>query len=224
MRHSVILTSYNRPTLIKRAIRSVREQTHQDFQLVIIDDGSDENTISSISQEIRDDVRCLLVHTRDPIPSDRKACANRLVDRINEGLEQATGEIIHYLADDDFYDRNRFRVFEELFKDPSVVVGYGRLYYINENGHLTGETRFPKDISDPWNALDHNQVAHRRSALDKVQIWDQGDFGDFAPDGYFFRKLRNYWDFHGIDRIVAYKRYHPLNMQNTKWDTGACRE
>lgn len=224
MRHSVILTSYNRPTLIKQAIRSVREQTHADFELIIVDDGSDERTLTSISEEIQGDERCLLLRTEDPPPQDRKACANRLVDRINEGLKKALGDIVHYLADDDFYDRNRFRIFEDLFKDPSVMVGYGRLYHVNQKGHLTGQSRYFPEVSDPWNTLDHNQVAHRRSVFDQVTGWGQGEFYDFAPDGHFFRKLRALWPFHGIDKIVAYKRFHTMNMQNTKWDTGTCRE
>ena len=67
-------------------------------------------------------------------------------------------------------------------------------------------------------------MAHRRSALEKVNGWSKGIYDDFAPDGHFFRKLRVLWTFHGIDAIVAYKREHALSMQITKANTDHERE
>lgn len=132
--------------------------------------------------------------------------------------------MIHYLADDDFYDIGRFKAFEGLFNTQGVVVGYGRLMYVSGYGHPTGRTRYYKDIDDPLKTLDHNQVAHRRNALDKVHGWSRGVYDDYSPDGHFFRKLRVLWGFHGADAVVAYKREHTLNMQMTKQHTTGHRE
>lgn len=222
--HSVILTSYNRPRLIQEAIRSVLSQTSPDFELLIVDDGSTDETLDSIKAATKNDSRCLLLRMDSSDPGDRSDCVNRLVNSINIGLERARGEIIHYLADDDFYNSHRFQSFDQIFLDPEIIVAYGRLFYVDAAGLPTGESIYFDHIDDPWNKLDHNQLAHRRVALNDVKTWGNGDFGDYAPDGHFFRRLRNLWDFHGIDKPVAYKRLHDLNMQKTKKATGAHRE
>lgn len=51
-RHSVILGSYNRPKLIRLALDSVFAQTVQDFEVIITDDGSNEETLSAILDRI----------------------------------------------------------------------------------------------------------------------------------------------------------------------------
>jgi len=218
------LTSYNRPRFIKQAIDSVLQQTHPDWELIIVDDGSNAETRSAIKGLIGNDPRGFLLDGLEPYPADRSDGCSRLVDCINIGLERATGEVIHYLADDDFYDFGRFKEFDRLFTDPKVVVGYGKLMYVSADGRSTGRTRYYRDINDPLNALDHNQVAHRRSALSKTGHWDPRKYEHYDPDGHFFRKLKTHWAFHGIDAIVAYKREHALNLQVTRDGTNGNRE
>lgn len=226
MRHSVILTSYNRPVFVKQAINSVLQQTHPDWELIVVDDGSNAETRSTIKGLIADEPRGFLLDGLEPYPADRSDGCSRLVDCVNIGLERATGDVIHYLADDDFYEVGRFKVFEILFKDPQVIVGFGRLMYTRHDGRPTGRTRYYRtiDIDDPRGMLDHNQVAHRRDVLSKVGYWDRDTFTNYDPDGYFFRKLRALWIFHAIDAVVAYKREHSLNIQVTRERTGEQRE
>ena len=223
-KHSVIVGSYNRPRLVSQAIASVLEQTVPDFEIVVTDDGSNDETLAAIRALTAGDRRCRLLtveHLDDTLP--RPDCDRRAVRRINDAIKVLTGQIVHYLAADDLFAPERFEIFDALFADPAVVVAYGRLDYVDRQGVLTGETRYFDTVADPYAVLDQNQVAHRRLAFDHVATWDEVD-ENFAADGAFFRRLSALWPFHGIDRVVGYKRRHELNMQITKLESTGRRE
>jgi glycosyltransferase involved in cell wall biosynthesis len=223
MKHSVILGSYNRPRMVARAIASVRAQTVPDFQLLVTDDGSNEETIASIHRATAGDARCRVLtvpHLDDA--EERPDCANRAVQRINDAIPFVEGDVVHYLADDDWYDPQKFAVFETLFADPGIVAGYGRLVYVDGAGRPIGMTRYPESVSDPLGALDHNQVAHRRCVFERLPRW--ADAVDWASEGHFFRAVSRIWPFRGIDRVVAYKTEHGLNMSSTQTRSNGVRE
>ena len=220
--HSVILGSYNRPTMVRKAVESVLHQTKTSFQLIITDDGSNEATLASIRSMILGDSRCLLLHHdhQDDV-LERRDCANRAVQRINDAISWVAGDIVHYLPDDDWYPRNRLEIFEDLFNDRDVVVGYGRLELVNAALDPVQSWYVPR-VDDPLNVLDHKQVAHRRLAFHQIPQWPVAT--DWGSEGHFFRALKAHWKFHGVDRIVAYHRWHDLNMQHTRESSTGMRE
>ena len=222
-KHTVILGSYNRPKLVRQAISSVLGQTVADWQLLIADDGSNEETLASIRDLIGQDRRCELLtapHIDDALP--RPDCANRAVQRINDAIKFVRGEVVHYLADDDWYDLRRFGVFDDLFSNPDIVAGYGRLNYADGNGTPLGLSRYFEVVSDPCQVLDQNQVAHRRLVFERIPKWPHAV--DWASDGHFLREISRHWKFHGIDRLVAFKREHSMAMCSTQVRTTGKRE
>ncbi len=221
-RHSVILGSYNRPHLVRAAIASVMEQTDPDWQLIITDDGSNEETVTSIFDTIGGDRRCqfLTVEHGDDLRT-RPDCGQRAVDRINDAIPLLEGEIVHYLPDDDWYPADRFSIFADVFRAPEVMVGYGRLVLVDREGERRG-TMYAATVGDPLNVLDHKQVAHRRRVFERVPDWPK--VVDWGSEGHFFRRLREHWPFHGIDREVAFHRCHDWNMQGTKEGSTGRRE
>lgn len=231
IQHSIIINSYNRPLFIQEALASVSAQSNPDFEAIIADDGSNEETISVIKRAIDSDPRIQLLPCSDLIPDqDRGKYATRYASRINDALKVCSGRIIHYLADDDYYPIDRLNTFDDLFSNPSIMAGYGRLIYVDRERKMRGE-RFPygdwaaEGCTLPFALLDHNQVAHRREILEKVPGWPTaGRPDDFALDGYFFTDIAQFWPLMPIDRIVGYKRIHGLNLQWTQKTTTAKRE
>jgi glycosyltransferase involved in cell wall biosynthesis len=91
-RVSVIIPVRNRETLIQRAIHSVLNQTYRDFEIIVVDDGSTDNTASVAALLAEQDKRVrLLRHV-----SNRGAQAAR-----NTGIRNAKGEWIAFLDSDD---------------------------------------------------------------------------------------------------------------------------
>jgi glycosyltransferase involved in cell wall biosynthesis len=223
VKHTVILGSYNRPKMVARAIKSVFEQTVPDFQLIVTDDGSNTETQESIRRALGGDPRGLFLtipHQDDSAP--RPECANRAVQRINDAIPHVTGQIVHYLADDDWYAPGNFEAFDEVFSRDGVVAAYGRLEYYDGAGRHLGRTRYPESVDDPLGVLDHNQVAHGRIVFERIPRW--ADAFDYASEGHFFRAISRIWKFHGIDRIVANKTEHDLNMSATQSRSTGKRE
>ena len=89
---SVILPTYNRSDLLGRAIRSVLAQTFQDFELLIVDDASPDNT-QEIVQAFEDERIVYIRREQNGGPSATR----------NTGIKQAQGKYISFLDDDDEY-------------------------------------------------------------------------------------------------------------------------
>jgi len=224
--HSVVISSYNRPKMVTHAIRSVLAQSVQDWEALIADDGSSDETAAAIALATGGDARFRLLRGVPATDDERRLHRARYAERINEALPLCTGEIIHYLADDDWFLPGRFAAFDRLFADPAVMVGYGRLVYCDApNGRSTKGERFPASFQTPRYELDHNQLAHRRACLAAVPAWPTaGVCAEHGADGCFFDELWRHFSFRAVDWPVAAKRIHPYNMLSTREATGPVRE
>lgn len=90
------MPTYNRAAYIMETIESIRNQTYQNWELIIVDDGSDDNT-EEIIEEIKDSRIRFYKAGRIGIPSKIK----------NIGLENATGEIIAFIDSDDLWAQTK---------------------------------------------------------------------------------------------------------------------
>jgi len=91
---SVIIPAFNRANILKNAIESVQAQTHTQWEAIVVDDGSKDNTCDVVSGMAQDDGRIRLVRHEE----NRKAQAAR-----NTGIRAAKGEWIAFLDSDDEY-------------------------------------------------------------------------------------------------------------------------
>lgn len=89
---SIIIPTYNRAYCIERSIRSVLEQTYQEFELLIVDDGSSDNTQDVVNSIGDERIRYI------PMPENKGAAAAR-----NEGIRQAAYEYIAFQDSDDVW-------------------------------------------------------------------------------------------------------------------------
>ncbi len=87
---SVIIPTYNRAHLLKRAVDSVTSQTHKDLELIVVDDGSIDNTVDVV-KSIKETVQYF------SIPHSGVSKAR------NTGIEHAQGEWIAFLDSDDYW-------------------------------------------------------------------------------------------------------------------------
>jgi glycosyltransferase involved in cell wall biosynthesis len=109
-RFSIIIPSYNRGYVVWKAIQSVQAQTFDDWELIVVDDGSTDDTAKVVAQ-FQDDPRIRSLHQEN-------AGANAAR---NAGLLAATGEFVGYLDSDDVLYPNCLATVESAFADPAVV-------------------------------------------------------------------------------------------------------
>lgn len=110
---SIITPSYNSGNDIERAIQSVLAQDYDNWEHIVVDGGSTDNTIEILKS---------YSHINWISESDRGQ-----VDAMNKGFEMSTGNIISYLNADDYYNLGTFSHISELLTDTIIQVVYGNV-------------------------------------------------------------------------------------------------
>lgn len=110
---SVIIPTYNRPELVKKAVASVLRQTYQDFEIIIVDDGMKERAKKSI-EEIHDP-RILYIQNEKSLGGGGAR---------NVGIKAARGEYVAFLDDDDEWLPEKLETQMNAFEKSSSDVGF----------------------------------------------------------------------------------------------------
>jgi len=118
---SIILCTYNRAHLVKRAIASVLTQSYRNWELIIIDDGSADDTGQVVMPVVKSDPRITyFYHTNAGLPRSR-----------NIGITLASGKYTTFLDSDDEYRENHLSVrIQAMEKKPSLALVYGGIEYV----------------------------------------------------------------------------------------------
>lgn len=160
---SVIIPTRNRAKVIGRAIQSVLTQTHRKFEILIIDDGSIDNTGALISDHFRDR-RVRYIHQ-----TGKGVSAAR-----NEGLRNSCGDYIAYLDSDNYWEPTHLEVMLKALLLQRAVTGYSALRIFNEKGDI----RYRGDHFDMTalrreNYVDMNVYVHHRSVIEQGFHFDE---------------------------------------------------
>lgn len=112
--YSVIVPVYNVENSIERCIESVLMQTFCDFELILIDDGSYDDSGIICEKYAQKDARIKVIHQKNQGVSKAR----------NAGLDRAKGEYIIFIDSDDFVEKNYLHMFNS-FSDDLILVGHG---------------------------------------------------------------------------------------------------
>ena len=108
---SVIIPSYNRAHIIDRAIQGVLNQTFQDFEIIIVDDGSIDNT-QEIIKNFSNDLRVKYIYQ-----NNAGVCAAR-----NTGAKDAIGDYLLFLDSDDAVENSWLQDFYDSLLNQSACM------------------------------------------------------------------------------------------------------
>jgi len=120
---SVYIPTHNRRILLARAIQSVLEQDHKDFELIIVNDGSTDDTAEYLDEVRTRDERVRIINNNKSMG----ACKSR-----NLAIQSAQGEFVTGLDDDDYYRRDHLSTLlaeyqKHSIKNPAATVFSGIL-------------------------------------------------------------------------------------------------
>ena len=121
---SVVVPSYNHARFVEKCLRSIVKQSIQPLELLVIDDGSSDNSVRIIERTLKD---CTFA-------CDLVTCPNRgLSATLNEGLQRSRGEYFAYLGSDDLWLPQFLSARAELLSaQPNAVLAYGNAYSIDD--------------------------------------------------------------------------------------------
>jgi glycosyltransferase involved in cell wall biosynthesis len=141
---SIITPTYNHEKYIAECINSAISQTYQNWEMLIIDDGSTDKT-QDIIKSFSDTWRYSIGNTGTPLWSPERdnrikyiyqehLGAYKLGLTYNKALNQTKGEFIAILEGDDFWPANKLEIQMPYFQIPNIILTYGDCFITNEYG------------------------------------------------------------------------------------------
>jgi glycosyltransferase involved in cell wall biosynthesis len=214
---SVVIASYNHAAYVRACLDSVRAQTLQDFEIIITDDGSADDTVAIIQGF--DDPRIRL----EVFPANRGACI-----AFNHGIRQARGRYIAILNSDDCFLPDKLqRQLDFLESHPGIGAVFAYPQLINETGgqfadsehkdfsvfHTWNRDRYAwlRHFFDHGNCLCHPTVLIRRECYEHVGLLDARLAQ--VPDLDFWIRLTRRFEIHILPEPLLSFRIRD-NQQN----------
>ena len=121
---------YHRPKLIERAIRSIVNQQYPHWELIIVDDGSTDETPDLLKKWVEKDKRIKLI--------THETSMNRAISR-NDGMDAATKDWLCWIDSDDEYTSHYLRAYDKMineFSDYKIFNFSSILYYPNHTSQI----------------------------------------------------------------------------------------
>lgn len=127
MRFSVIIPCYNSSSTILPTIESVVQQTFKDWEIIVVDDCSTDDTVNKIQQYIDE-------HSKYCISLYCKKQNSGPGESRNIAMKMAKGDYFLFLDSDDFYELNAFEIINHCIETTNAdIVGYGNTLEIGNN-------------------------------------------------------------------------------------------
>lgn len=123
---SIIIPVYNVEKFLPQCLESILSQTYQDFEVILIDDGSPDNSGAICDEYAKKDSRFIVVHQQNAGVSIAR----------NKGIDIAKGEWITFIDSDDWIEPSYLANFKLEESSNIDLIIQGLEYYNNRNGHF----------------------------------------------------------------------------------------
>ncbi len=172
---SVLLTVYNEKPYLRRAVQSILDQTFEDFEFIIINDGSTDGSKDLLDRFAHCDERIRCVHQEN----------KGLIASLNRGLNMAHGKYIARMDADDIAHPERLQAqVRFLDTNPDIGVLGTQVEWINDSGKADGEWNFPTDPDQvAWRLLFGTCLCHPSVMMRASLVQDLGGYTAWATHG-----------------------------------------
>ncbi len=221
-RVSIITPTYQHEAFIDFCIQSVLNQTFTDWEMIIVDDGSTDQTVERVRDFHDARIKLTVLEHRG---------IDHLADLYNNALFQATGEFIAILEGDDYWPEDKLENQLELFEEGVVLVSgrkdivdaRGEPVHMQEHLPLTGELRNEPKGEAAIALLDHRHLTFtfpvatmmRKSALDAIGGFQKLDYLPVI-DLPTFVKLASQGSFRWLEKVCGYWRRHDNSVTKSR--------
>jgi glycosyltransferase involved in cell wall biosynthesis len=199
---SVVIPSYNQAGFLAEAVQSVLDQTYSNFEVIVINDASTDNT-DEVMSRFNDPRIKYIVHKEN-----RYAAAAR-----NTGIRAASGELISFLDADDIFHPEKLQV-QVAFLDgnPATGLTYNSRIEIDETGLPLSIVKTPPVATLSDLVMDYpyapSEVVMRKDWAFRVGLFDESYVFHGEDPDFHMRLALQGCKMEGVDRVLNYRRFH----------------
>lgn len=207
---TVLMSVYNAETFLDEAILSIRNQTHQDFEFLIINDGSTDNSAEILNRHSREDSRIRIIHQEN----------RGLIAALNRGIEEARAPYIARMDSDDIALPDRLaKQWQRMLEDEELGLVGGHIHLINSHGETQTVIRFPVGEPEIKERIYYGSpVAHPAAMMRRELIRKVGGYRSFykhCEDYDLWLRLSEHAKIDNLDEVVLLYRRHGSSISMT---------
>jgi glycosyltransferase involved in cell wall biosynthesis len=218
---SVVVSSYNRPAMLKTALLSLLEQTHRHLEIIVQDDSTNDDCYQVVFDLA--DPRISYTRNRPPLGTIRN---------LRAGYRKCTGKYFSTLNDDDMYSPDYIAtMIDAMEANPSYCVGFSDHYIISEDSGVDQTTTARNSLAFGRSLLEEGNVPQplvvglltqsipAMFAMFRREMMDLEDFPDDVSSGYdywlTYLGLRTGKPVYYCSRRLNYYRVHTGSQTST---------
>lgn len=226
---SIVVPNYNYGKFIGATIASVQSQTYTNWELIVIDDGSSDDSVKAVKEKQKDDDRIVLLSTA----KNSGAAKAR-----NLGIARARGRYIAFLDADDLFLPQKLQRQVEFMKEKDAAFSFCGAELVDEQGKSLGKSFCPKDKRYTYSNILHRNEINCLSAMydcqklgkiympeDAIKREDYACFLNILKkcDGYGFSETLTQYRIHGGSissnklKMVPYQWHLYRRVEKLSW-------
>jgi len=207
---SVVIPTYNESRYLKEAISSILNQTYKKIEVIVVDDGSTDDTREIVKSF--DDPRIIYIFQKNRGPSNAR----------NVGIKRVNRKYIAFLDSDDLWLKEKLEKQVDFMEKNSEIglLGTG-CYEVNDKVKILGKKIFPvknkilqKDLIK-YNPFIQSSIMIKREVFDKISLWYDERFRESEDYELWLRVADNY-KIANLREALTIKRYRKEELSPAK--------
>ncbi len=136
-KYSIIVPVYNAERFLRECVDSVLVQTFTDYELILVDDGSPDNSGAICDEYAEKDVKVKVIHKENGGVSSAR----------NVGIDESSGEYIVFLDSDDFWHKDALSIIDKELNPTVELLSFGNCNYVHKENAETEIKNSPMNMS-----------------------------------------------------------------------------
>lgn len=210
---SIVIPVYNAEKYIEEAIQCILNQTYQEWEIIFVDDGSSDESLSIIEEYLKKEKRMHLYQNSE----NRGPAYTR-----NRGIKKAQGRYLAYLDADDLWDADKLEKQVRFMQKKGCAFSFTGYEFAGEDGKRNGKiVRIPNKVDYKY-ALKHTIISTITVMFDRQQIPDNVLSMPLNARGEdsatWWKILRHGYTAYGINKPMSVYRRHGGSRSSNKLD------
>ncbi|MGV0752701.1 glycosyltransferase family 2 protein [Empedobacter brevis] len=215
MTFSILIAHYNNWNYFQECYQSILKQTYQDYEIIIVDDCSTDNSYERLVELSKQNNKIKLFRNSEnkKVGFTKRRC-----------VEEASGELCGFVDPDDKISETALQEIIDTYKlNPDVIATYSKIQLINSNSNDIGEFKLTRKIkNDQKTFFNVNfEVAHLFTFL-KSKYEETNGINPtliISEDQDLYLKLYEKGRFYFINKVQYYYRIHDQGISQNKFKT-----